>query len=230
MTVRQMLQSAVYILPMILLGCSADNPDVYNDFDDLSHHEKEKDSYEIKRQVNNQDVLVMAIHGGSIESGTGELAQAIANKRYSFYRFEGVKQADNYNLHISSLEFNEPDALNMTKDSTHTLSIHGYESEDKNTYVGGLDTTLASYVEKELKEKGFAVSAPPNQFKGKEKENIVNRNKRNKGVQLEISAAQRKAFFEDADFTSNNRENTTDEFDDYVKAVQNAMEKSGDIG
>lgn len=74
------------------------------------------------------------------------------------------------------------------------------------------------------------MSAPPNQFKGKEKENIVNRNKRNKGVQLEISAAQRKAFFEDADFTSNNRENTTDEFDDYVKAVQNAMEKSGDIG
>lgn len=44
---------------MILLGCSADNPDVYNDFENLSHHENEKDSYEIKRQVNNQDVLVM---------------------------------------------------------------------------------------------------------------------------------------------------------------------------
>jgi len=112
----------------------------------------------------------------------------------------------------------------MTKDSTHILSIHGYESEDKNTYVGCLDTTLTSYVEQELKEKGFSVSAPPNQFKGKE--NIVNCNKRNKGIQLEISAAQRKTFFEDADFTSSNRENTTAEFDDYVKAVQNALEKA----
>lgn len=112
----------------------------------------------------------------------------------------------------------------MTKDSTHILSIHGYESEDKNTYVGCLDTTLTSYVEKELKEKGFSVSAPSNQFKGKE--NIVNCNKRNKGIQLEISAAQRKTFFEDADFTSSNRENTTAEFDDYVKAVQNALEKA----
>src|SRR5699024_11904240 len=112
----------------------------------------------------------------------------------------------------SSLEFDEPEAVKKVEESKYTVSIHGYEREDKNTYVGGRDTALASNSKNELQKNGFGVTESPKKFPGKEKENITNRNNHSKEVQIEISADQRKALFEGGDFTAANRENKTDEF------------------
>lgn len=224
MIVRQLFQGVSLIACIILLGCSADSDDdMYHNFEDLSDHEKEGTDYDINHQSANSAVLIIAIHGGSIESGTSELAQSISKDTFNYYNFAGIKETNNYDLHISSLKFDEPEAVEMVERSNYTVSIHGYESEDKNTYVGGLDTVLASHITNELQKNGFGVSEPPKKFAGKEKDNITNRNKQSKGVQLEISAAQRKAFFEGDDFTSDNRENKTDEFYDFVKAVQKGI-------
>ena len=223
MAIKLLSRGVIIIFCMTLLGCSTDDENLYQDFEDLSLHEKEGIDYDINHQSAHSAVLIMAIHGGSIEPGTSELVQTVSKGSFNYYDFAGMKQTDNYDLHISSLEFDEPEAVKMVEGSKYTVSIHGYESEDKNTYVGGRDTALASNIKNELQKNGFGVTESPKKFAGKEKENITNRNNRSKGVQIEISAAQRKAFFEGGDFTSANRENKTDEFYDYAKAVQKGI-------
>src|SRR5699024_11693534 len=121
------------------------------------------------------------------------------------------------------LEFEEAKDVKMDERNKYTVLNHGYDSEDKNNYVGGRDTALASNIKNELQKNGFGVTESPKKFDGKEKENITNRNNRSKGVQIEISAAQTKAFFEGGDFTSANRENKKDEFYDYANAVQKGI-------
>ena len=201
--------------------------DKYESFEQLSQHEKQEVDYKISFKKATSDILLMAIHGGSIESGTTELVDQIAlEDNDSYYSFQGIKKKNNADLHITSSHFNEPKALDLVSDSLYTLSFHGYGDEkDKHTYIGGLDEQLAETVRMELKEAGFSVSDAPEDIEGKEKHNIVNRNKRKKGVQLEISTAQRKAFFTNDDFSSANRKNKTKEFYTYTKAIQKALRK-----
>jgi phage replication-related protein YjqB (UPF0714/DUF867 family) len=44
------------------------------------------------------EFAVIAPHGGAIEPGTTEVAEAIAGDRFSFYTLEGVKTRDNKRL------------------------------------------------------------------------------------------------------------------------------------
>ncbi|MEU2453892.1 poly-gamma-glutamate hydrolase family protein [Streptomyces sp. NPDC012765] len=53
--------------------------------------------------------------------------------------------------------------------------------------------------------------------------NICNQNTRQKGVQLELSTAQRAALFVGGDFSRANRQNRTPAFHAYVVAVQSAL-------
>src|SRR5699024_3859067 len=112
--------------------------------------------------------------GGSIEPGTSEVDQTGSKGSFNYYDFAGMKQTDNYDLHISSLEFDEPEAVKMVEESKYTVSIHGYESEDKNTYVRGRDTVLASTIKNEVQKNGFDVTESTKKFAGKEKENVTN--------------------------------------------------------
>ncbi|MFD1414540.1 poly-gamma-glutamate hydrolase family protein [Oceanobacillus jeddahense] len=214
------------IIIAILLATGTSENDTYENFKELSEHEHQDEDYRIRSGKGNPDVMLIAIHGGGIEPGTTELAEqsALAGE-YSFYSFQGIKLTNNTELHITSTNFDESEALALVSDSLYTVSFHGYEDEvEKHTYVGGLDKRLSQSIEKELKNAGFLVSDAPKEFDGKDKDNIVNKNKQEKGVQLEISTAQRKAFFEDNDFLSENRENQTEEFDNYIEAIQKGLE------
>lgn len=201
------------------------NGDKYESFELLSQNEKQDDDYKISFKKATSDVLLMAIHGGSIEPGTTELVDQIAlEDNAAYYSFQGIKKRNNSDLHITSSHFNEPKALDLVSDSLYTLSFHGYGNDkEKHTYIGGLDEPLAERVRIELEKAGFSVSSASEDIEGEDKKNIVNKNKRKKGVQLEISTAQRKAFFTNDDFSSANRQNRTEEFHAYTKAIQKAL-------
>ncbi|WP_152656805.1 poly-gamma-glutamate hydrolase family protein [Oceanobacillus sp. CFH 90083] len=208
-----------------LLATGTNENDKYKNFKELRQNERQDEDYSISLEKGNPDIVLIAIHGGGIEPGTTELAEHLSLAgEYSFYSFQGIKVTNNMDLHITSTNFDEPKALNMVSNSIYTLSFHGYGNEEKkHTYIGGLDETLSNSIKKELKNAGFSVSDAPKRINGKTKENIVNKNKQKKGVQFEISTAQRKAFFENDDFSSKNRENQTEEFYNYIEAIQKAL-------
>jgi phage replication-related protein YjqB (UPF0714/DUF867 family) len=48
-------------------------------------------------------LAILAPHGGGIEPGTSELAEAVAGEGLSFYAFEGLKRSGNAVLHVGTL-------------------------------------------------------------------------------------------------------------------------------
>lgn len=210
---------AIYYIPS-----KPDSTNKYGDFEQLENAETIDEDYTIDMQESDSNILLMAIHGGGIEPGTTEIADYLASENgYSYYSFSGIKQKGNYEMHIASTNFDEPNALEIASNSSVTLSFHGYDSEDKHTYIGGLDKELTETLKSELTDANFSVSDPPKKFAGEEKDNITNRNKNKQGVQIEISTAQREAFFKNNSLSSDNRENKQDKFYEYAKAIEKAI-------
>ncbi|SDJ23495.1 poly-gamma-glutamate hydrolase family protein [Alteribacillus bidgolensis] len=198
--------------------------DKYKNYEELADNEVEGEDYEI---ITSPNVLILAIHGGGIEPGTSELTEYVGKiNNFSYYRFDGIKSTGNYDLHITATRFDEPKAVNMVSFSSRTVALHGYaETDIKHTYVGGLDEELIRLVKEELKSSGFSVSEAPDNADGTDPDNICNRNSIGKGVQIEISTAQRQAFFKNGDLSRSNRVNTVQEFYDYAYALSRAINR-----
>ncbi|MEU6475297.1 poly-gamma-glutamate hydrolase family protein [Streptomyces sp. NPDC047017] len=171
-------------------------------------------------------LLHLAIHGGGIEQGTSELASAAAGDVHDFYTFQGVKSANNGDLHITSTRFDDPQALSLTQGATHVISWHGAAGAAPVTNLGGLDYTLRDRIGQSLSEAGFAVQVANEEIDGNDLANICNKGLRGVGVQLEISTAQRQAFFLNGDLSRTNRDNMTSVFGAYVTAVTGAIAKA----
>ncbi len=106
-----------------------------------------------------------------------------------------------------------------------TVSWHGFHGTEKVTEIGGLDEDFWFWMEVSLQHAGFAaIDAAPARA-GRSPENVTNRNLAGRGVQLELSTAQRAAFFRNGDLSAGNRTNTTDEFHRYVEAIQVACRR-----
>ncbi|HLR60249.1 MAG TPA: poly-gamma-glutamate hydrolase family protein [Pseudogracilibacillus sp.] len=226
MRVKSMIiLSTLIVLVIFLLIFKPINNKEYKNFEKLKAKEVENKDYTISHKKSDSRVLLIAIHGGGIEPGTTELIEGIAkDNSYSYYSFNGIKQTGNQSMHITSTHFDEPQGLDLVKKSLVTVSFHGYEERDqKHTYLGGLDTGLAKEIAKQLKKAGFSVSDAPKELSGKEKDNITNKNKRGKGVQLEISTAQREAFFKNNDLSSKNRKHKETTFYEYTSAIEAAL-------
>lgn len=150
-------------------------------------------------------VASIAIHGGAIEAGSGEMAREIAaaGRRYAYYEFVGTKAANNVDLHITSTVFDEPMGVALVAASQRTLSFHGYTGTTgvAETSVGGLDGPLKDWVVLALRSAGFSVITAPSEIAGTDPANICSRNATGGGVQLEMSRAQRQAFFPGGDTT-----------------------------
>lgn len=148
--------------------------------------------HKIESNVSDPDIIAIAIHGGKIETGTTELAYALASRNdYSYYSYLGARITDNFHLHIDSDEFNEPAGLKMVSRSETTISVHGCAGFEEFTYVGGRDAELANKVKESLTKHGFAVLEAPEELAGLSPYNIVNKNKKSAGVQLELSQSLR---------------------------------------
>jgi phage replication-related protein YjqB (UPF0714/DUF867 family) len=169
-------------------------------FGELASQETEGQDYAIKICLRNGPVLVMAPHGGKIEPGTTEIAEAIAGSDHSFYTLEGIKADGNGVLHIQSHHFDEPRAVEAVKGAEIVVTVHGHaDREDGFVMVGGLNTRLKSEIERELGKAGFQIREATQGLKAIDPGNICNRGRSEKGVQLEISRKLRDSFRADAD-------------------------------
>ena len=89
--------------------------DRYSSFEQLARHEREDVDYciTIARRPSST-ILILAPHGGAIESQTSEIARTVAGDDFNLYLFEGIKPSGNYKaLHITSHCFDEPRLLSL---------------------------------------------------------------------------------------------------------------------
>jgi phage replication-related protein YjqB (UPF0714/DUF867 family) len=184
----------------------------YQSFEELSEHEVEGKGYRIRMESRNRRVLIMAPHGGKIEPGTTEIAEAIAGIDYSSYSFEGLKAEGNGILHIESHLFDEPRALEAVEKAGVVITVHGQiDRNDAFVMIGGLHLRLGSEIKKELEAR------PPTEgLMGTDPRNICNRGKWNQGVQLEISRKIRELL-----------RNDRDRLRIFAEAVRKAIQKGG---
>jgi phage replication-related protein YjqB (UPF0714/DUF867 family) len=159
----------------------------YMSFKELVHREVEDQDYRIRIELRDPRVLIMAPHGGKIEPTTAEIAAAIAEDDYSFYCFEGLK-TDSRPLHIESHLFDEPRALQVVRKADVVITIHGQiDQKEEFVMVGGLNDSLRSEITRELEGAGFQTRVPTERLMGTDSQNICNRGKLRRGVQLEVS-------------------------------------------
>lgn len=198
--------------------------DLYNNFEELRLAKKYGKDYHILMAVRPSKIAFVTPHGGGIETGCTELCIFSAGTEHSLYCFEGWMSSGNSDLHITSTHFDEPNGLKIIKDSHYTISYHGYSDTVKNTKCGGLDLELKHLIYDNLRSAGFSAEIEPDDspITGQDPDNLVNANKRGLGVQLELSTAQRNAFF-GTNTRAERRNTVTTEFNNYVKCVMDAL-------
>lgn len=161
--------------------------DTYLNFADLIRHEERHKDFSIFTQDLNSPVTIFAPHGGRIEPHTSDIAKAIAGDRFNCYCFEGLKNVNNGRLHITSHNYDEPEALYLLSKSFHVIVVHACKGTDGTVYIGGLDHLLKTAIKKELLQNRIRVVMEHDRFPGINPENLCNRGIRQKGVQLEIT-------------------------------------------
>lgn len=200
--------------------------DKYRDFDALRKDNVYESDYHVLMGKGTSKVLFMTPHGGGIESGCTELCMFSAGKEHSYYSFEGWRSSGNTSLHITSTHFDEPNGIRLMKEADYTVSYHGYgDSTNQNTKIGGLDYELMALIKKNFEAVGIPCELEPqtSNIAGAEPSNIVNINRRGKGVQLEMSTVQRSMIF-DTNTRSGRRTSMNAEFYKYMNAVVTAVE------
>ncbi len=171
----------------------------------------------------------IAIHGGAIEAGSGEVARAVADqRRMAHYEFAGIMPSGNFEtLHITSALFDEPQCLALVAAAGRVLSFHGYAGDTgiAHTLIGGLDAGLRDRVMAALVAAGFAVSVASSELTGTDPVNICNRGAVRAGVQMEMSRALRESFFPGGDLSRTMRDSgqRTATFLSYVNAIASVM-------
>ena len=173
-------------------------PDKYRNFKELSQNETAGVDYRILLRQAKVGFAIVAPHGGGIEPGTSEIADAIAGEGFSFYAFEGLKASGNTDLHITATRFDEPMCLTVIGRSNTVITIHGEHSEadGEGVFIGGLDDILGASLGAALKAKGFDVRKHPDRkLQGLEAKNLCNRGISGKGVQFELSRSVRQGGF-----------------------------------
>lgn len=196
--------------------------DKYANFKALEQCETEGTDYEIRSRKGISRIAVITPHGGGIEPGTAEIADAIAGNEHTFYAFKGSKASGNMDLHITSTKFDEPRAVRMVKTADIVLTIHGCQETEEIVYLGGLNYDLTERIKTNLARAGFRTAkSPVQELKGTNPDNICNRGRTGRGVQLEISRGLRKRMF-DRQHRSETTE-PTDIFHEFVFAVRNAI-------
>lgn len=142
----------------------------------------------------NSDTTILAPHGGKIESGTSEIARAIAGREFNLYCFEGIKQRRNYRLlHIASNNFDEPRCIRLLSRSRNVIAIHGCRGFRKAIFVGGRNRILRSALALKLQEAGMSARADDHPFLGEGEENVCNRGIDGEGVQFELTSGLRRS-------------------------------------
>ena len=212
-TKRQLTQTSkapVMVTPPVYKLGSVKSTDYYRSMTDLLKDTQEGKDWTKENTNRHSNVLIFAPHGGNIEKGTTELTKAIANKgNYDYYVFNGTRNKNNSQLHVTSTNYNDPDLINRNYNKDISISVHGAgQSQGKNTVlIGGRDEKLIQLISKELSTFKFNVQRSLGHLAGIDTNNVVNYNKKGQGVQLELTPDLRKSFFSNGDDSSKARKN-----------------------
>ncbi len=145
----------------------------------------------------NSHVKLFAPHGGCIEPCTGKLVLAIAQDKYDYFIFNGMRKINCYRmLHVSSIYYDEPLCRKMAEDAVFAIAFHGCDGEESFIEIGGGNVYLSNSLLQYLDKKGYPVRLAQKNRKGVDERNIINRAQQ-KGVQLELSAGFRKSLYVD---------------------------------
>lgn len=193
----------------------------YRSFQELATNETDGGDYRIRVRSGLSGVAVIAIHGGGIEPGTTEIAEAVAGERHAFYTFSGLKPGGNGCLHIKSRHFNEPRGLRLVQGALTVVSIHGCGDTEPVVLLGGRFTRLGQRIKQSLEDAGFSVRRS-GRFSGMSPHNICNRCHLRMGVQLEISAGLRSRLF--GSLTRSQRKKPSALLSRFVPAVLAALD------
>ncbi|UCF92136.1 MAG: poly-gamma-glutamate hydrolase family protein [Desulfobacterales bacterium] len=194
--------------------------DNYKSFHELNKTEKAGRDYRIQWRIGNSGIAIMAPHGGEIEPGTTEIADAIAGGQHSFYSFEGLKSQGNLKLHIPSSKFDEPVGIDIARQSRKVLTVHGCRDPKAIVHIGGKDSGLKAKIKAGLRRAGFAV-LESRRYAGMHSNNICNRSRTGQGVQLEISLGLRRQMF--PALARRRRQRVTLTFHQLAAAVKQAL-------
>ena len=172
-------------------------PEAFAGYDRLAQATHENLDYRRELRRTHSDVAHIAVHGGGIEAGTAEAADAVAAANgQDYYAFVGLRSTRNNELHITSIHFDEPLCVDLQQASQRTVSYHGCAGEEPIVRLGGADQDLKWHVGRALTGAGFAVDWHTTEdLDGSDPRNICNRNATGAGLQLELSAALRASFF-----------------------------------
>src|SRR5262245_21522323 len=169
--------------------------DRYANFAELSQCEREGVDFRICSTRRESGVAIVAPHGGGIEPGSSQIAVAIAGAEHSVYSFEGMKPNGNSDLHITSVNFDEPRCVELVSLSDYVVTVHGLSGKNEAIDVGGLDQALRDSICAHLVSAEFAAQViESGAHAGVDPRNICNRGRRGAGVQLEITRGLRHAL------------------------------------
>jgi len=196
--------------------------DTYRNFAELRQSEQEGSDFRIFHRDVDSPFAVMAPHGGGIEPGTLDIADALAGHDFAFYAFSGTKKSGNRHLHLTSNRFDEPIGLKIAQKAAVVVAVHGNREESEVVFVGGRNTLLKKKICRALTAAGFRaeISDLPG-IRGIGPENICNRGTSGEGVQLEISRGLREKMFEKLGRRSLRRK--THIFYEFVATIQKAL-------
>jgi len=195
--------------------------DKYLNFAELNQQEEIDRDFRVRVHRAKSDTVIAAPHGGGIEPGTSEVAEAIAAADYSFYAFEGRKHHGNGSLHITSSHFDEPQCIALITNAKRVVAIHGESGSKEIVCLGGRDEACVKRIQDALRRNGFQQVKRYARFKGLDRNNICNRNKSRAGIQIELSHGYRRSFFRS--LSPSGRQNPTDRFYEFVNAVRTAL-------
>lgn len=202
--------------------------DRFANYAELSAVFVEGTDYKVELAKKGSKIGITAFHGGGIEIGTTELMRSVTDKRpaWSWYGFESLLVSNNSDLHITSVNYDEPRGMDWLTTIERAVSIHGASGDTPLTYIGGLDPIMRDFVGERLKAKGFVVEVSPPEIAGMQPDNFVNRPPRG-GVQLELTTQMRKSFFINDDWSRSartNKANWTQAMYDYTDAIIEGVE------
>lgn len=187
-------------LAMVVLSVAASTAnarDTYANFAALARSERVGVDYRVSAVDRSSRILVLAIHAGEIERGSGEAARAIADADWSLYLFEAIGGGDPQRLHVTSAHFDEPKALALASHAGVCVSVHGMKGTSDRICLGGGNERLRHTLHEKLQAAGIArVEANCSALEGAAPSNIVNRCEE-KGVQLELSRSLRDRIVSD---------------------------------
>lgn len=184
---------------------------------------------DLTQRVGVQRTVIVAPHGGGIESGTSELCLAIAGYHpvdltptpadgpfHDYWIFEGVRASGNGELHVTSTGCDDHVARALAGGSLNAVGLHGCTTSQAGlpdgaqaVLVGGRSPTFKAHLlTRHTAADIHAIDAAAiSDLSGSEPTNIANRTLLGAGAQLELTNPLRRAMFRIN--TRADRKNTT---------------------